>query len=238
MENLFVLMLLLSIALLIIGVFNPAISLFWYKKEKTRKLSALIYSGLMILFFILFGVTSDSKKSTTEDGKSISVSNEKEVSSNSNNTGQKLFSSVEEFKNIFNEYCQSKGLDFRINSVKLEEGEVNNSFSYMLTDNIGLIGSINKSDETIKSITMIGSGDGSLESGSDMILCMATIISSVDPTLPEDRKSEVFKKLKLIGDKAVDFTNMSQNTIMNGIKYTVTSNPNTGVMFTASVPGN
>jgi len=48
-------------ALLVIGFINPKKSLFWDKKGPTKKKSAFVYSGFMILFFILFGVTSDSK---------------------------------------------------------------------------------------------------------------------------------------------------------------------------------
>lgn len=62
MENLFALLLLASLVLLVIGLFKPTTSLFWDKKERTRKRSSLVYGGLTILFFILFGVTSDKKK--------------------------------------------------------------------------------------------------------------------------------------------------------------------------------
>jgi hypothetical protein len=62
MDNLFMLLLLASLVLLVIGLFNPKTSLFWDKKVRTKKKSALIYGGLTILFFILFGATTDTKK--------------------------------------------------------------------------------------------------------------------------------------------------------------------------------
>ena len=61
MSNLFALLLLACLILFLIGLFSPAASLFWDKKERSKKKSALVYGGLIILFFILFGVTSDSK---------------------------------------------------------------------------------------------------------------------------------------------------------------------------------
>ena len=62
MDNLFVLLVLASLVLLVIGLFKPTTSLFWDKKERTRKKSAIIYGSLTILFFILFGITTDRKK--------------------------------------------------------------------------------------------------------------------------------------------------------------------------------
>lgn len=62
MDNLFALLILVSLALLVIGLFKPKTSLFWDKKERTRKKSALVYGGLTILFFILFGVATDRNK--------------------------------------------------------------------------------------------------------------------------------------------------------------------------------
>lgn len=59
MSNLFLALLLLSIFLLFIGLNSPKISLFWSKKERTRKKSFLIYLISMITFFVLFGVTVD-----------------------------------------------------------------------------------------------------------------------------------------------------------------------------------
>jgi hypothetical protein len=63
MDNLFALLILASFILLIIGFFSPDKSLFWYKQERTKKKSATIYGIVLIVSFILFGVTADSSKS-------------------------------------------------------------------------------------------------------------------------------------------------------------------------------
>jgi hypothetical protein len=64
MEGLFALLVLASLILLVIGIFKPTTSLFWDKNSPTRKKSLLIYGGLTILFFVLFGVTTDKKNIT------------------------------------------------------------------------------------------------------------------------------------------------------------------------------
>lgn len=65
MENLFALLVLASLILLVIGFISPKTSLFWDKKnEPTKKRSGMIYGISLVASFILFGVTSDGKKSS------------------------------------------------------------------------------------------------------------------------------------------------------------------------------
>lgn len=66
MESLFALLVLASFVLLIIGFFNPQKSLFWYKKERSGTKSALVYGIALIVFFILFGITSDEKNDQSD----------------------------------------------------------------------------------------------------------------------------------------------------------------------------
>ena len=53
MHSLFVLLCIASLVLFFIGLFTPKKSLFWYKKERTKSASALIYGVLIILFLLL-----------------------------------------------------------------------------------------------------------------------------------------------------------------------------------------
>jgi hypothetical protein len=69
MSNFFILLLLASVAFFIIGFFNPKTSLFWDKKERTKKKSAFVYGGFIVLSFILFGVSSDSKEAPKSNEK-------------------------------------------------------------------------------------------------------------------------------------------------------------------------
>ncbi len=240
MNSFFALLLLASLLLLVIGIFSPTTSLFWNKEKRTRKKSVLIYGILTILFFTLFGATVDNAKEEKQDGQENV--NPAVISPNANNsaslvnqkTEQALFNSTKEFTNTFNQYFASHKLDFRINSLKIQQGEVNNTFLYMINDNLGLTGSIIKSTGGVKKVTMIGTGDGTITSANNMLLCMIAIIASVDPTIPAESRGKILKKLKMFGDKGVDITHMSQETIMNGIKYSIYSNPEMGYWFTAS----
>lgn len=77
MENLFGTLVTIALLLLIIGLFAPKISLFWYK-NKTRKASLLIYGALAILFFVLFAINTDLPK-TQSSSENETVSQGQEV---------------------------------------------------------------------------------------------------------------------------------------------------------------
>jgi hypothetical protein len=80
MENLFGLLVLISFILFIIGIFKPTTSLFWDKEKATRKKSAFVYGGLTLLFFILFGVTTDRKStSKSTETKQAEMNNSNSV---------------------------------------------------------------------------------------------------------------------------------------------------------------
>jgi len=73
MENLFGALILASFVLLVIGLFKPKTSLFWYKKERTRIKSFLIYLVLTIIFFVLFGVSTDIEDKNGETTKTNKI---------------------------------------------------------------------------------------------------------------------------------------------------------------------
>lgn len=222
-----------------------SITILFSKNKEKIKGSLTITVVLFVLYFIISpGSTSDiAKEEKQQDGpenvtQAIVTSNVGNPTSLGNQeTEQYLFNSTDEFKNAFNQYCASHELDFRINSIKIKQGEVYNVFSYMINDNLGLSCSIIKSTGKVKEIGMVGTGDGTVTSGGNIFLCMIAIIATVDPTIPVESRGKILKKLKLF-DKNVNITDMSQETIMNGIKYTINSNPNMGLWFTASTDTN
>lgn len=56
MESIIFVLILACLALFLIGIFSPKISLFWYKKERTRKKSAEVYGILLITLIIVLGL--------------------------------------------------------------------------------------------------------------------------------------------------------------------------------------
>jgi len=101
MENLFALLVLASLVLLVIGIFSPKTSLFWDKKnEPTKKRSGMIYGISLVASFILFGVFSESKKSTSSSSSSAENSTATEkVAENKAAMTQQQLDSIENEKN-------------------------------------------------------------------------------------------------------------------------------------------
>ncbi|WP_035300877.1 hypothetical protein [Brevibacillus thermoruber] len=139
----------------------------------------------------------------------------------------------EQFKAAFNKASKEFNSDLKINTIKVEEGPVQNSFQVNLTKNLSMVGVVNKKDGSVRSVTMIGVGDGSVKSGVDIILGMGILITATNPEISADDRGKVMEELKLIGDDSVDILDLDTKTIRNGIRYTVKSSRELGIWFTA-----
>jgi len=60
MNDLFLALLLISIIILVIGIKKPLLFSRIFKKEMTKKKIGLIFGGIAVIFFILFGITSET----------------------------------------------------------------------------------------------------------------------------------------------------------------------------------
>ena len=141
-----------------------------------------------------------------------------------------ILNSVDEFSNNFNHFAIENNLEFRIRNISIKSGEYNNVFTYMFNDNIGLTGQLNKSSNSLRSITMIGSGDGTVNSGLDLLLVMGGVIAAVNPELSANSRGKIMKDLGIIGDD-IDPSQLSGSVNRNGNKYFISYNDLTGLMF-------
>lgn len=68
------LLLLATLVLLIVGFFNPQTSLFWYRQQRTRALSAIVYGVLFVLLICIKSANeNDSPNVNTQSVKSDST---------------------------------------------------------------------------------------------------------------------------------------------------------------------
>ncbi len=145
-----------------------------------------------------------------------------------------LFESTDDFKDAFNKYCSSNNFDLSIDDIEVKEGDVKNTFQYMFTDNLGVIGSVDNSDGKVIEVMLKGSGDGTAKSGANILIGITALISTVDPSLQPEKRGQILKDLGLFGDKKKDIMDLDDKTEMNGIKYFVSSSKNMGLMVGAS----
>ncbi|NMM52052.1 hypothetical protein [Paenibacillus aquistagni] len=138
----------------------------------------------------------------------------------------------EEFKSSFNSSSEEFDSDLRIKNISVQDGELQDTFQYMFTANLGIVGTVNKSGGKIRDVMLIGNGDGSAKSGADIVIAMGIIIAATNPELSTEDRGEVLKELGLF-DENVDVYNLDKNTVRNGIKYRIQGSEVIGIMFSA-----
>lgn len=135
-----------------------------------------------------------------------------------------------EFKDRFNKAATELGSDLQISNLTVQPGSVQDSFEYQFTNNLGIIGAINKADGSVRDIVLDGSGDGTVQSVMNIIVSMGIVIAAVDPSLSPSDRGDILKTLG-IGDSNADLSNLSRNTVRNGKKYGLTCSQATGIQF-------
>lgn len=175
------------------------------------------------------------KDSTNQQitGINKKTSNKKEVTPKLTNKTYYVVKGVGSFKKRFNQFSRASSSSLRIGNITINQGKVNNTFQYMFNKYIGILGTVNKVDNSLKELTMIGQSDGSLSSGIDIIVVMGGIINSVQPNLNPNERGQILKDLGILGDE-IDLMNLEENTHRGNIKYWVNSSKYIGIMFGAS----
>jgi hypothetical protein len=202
------------------------------KLKKSTKIIAGVVTGLLIIGIIATPDPEKTKPETTVKESATLADNS--VAPVSAPTEKVLFSSTDAFKDAFNNFCRKSNFDYSINDITVGEGEVQNTFQIMLNTNVGFIGAVNKSTGSVKEITMIGSGDGSANSGIDIMQGMACVIGSADPSLAPGERGEILTALGIL-DKTKNIYNLQASKDVNGVHYWINSSELTGIMFGASV---
>ena len=146
-----------------------------------------------------------------------------------------LISSAQEFKNNFNSFSKTYKLGLRITKLNIQQGDANNTFTYILSKQVGLVGTINKTDNSLISISMVGQGNGSLQSGVDIIATMTCIIGAVDTSLSATERKSIMDQLGFF-TKNVDLYNLTNQTTVDGIRYFINSSYQVGIICGAELP--
>jgi hypothetical protein len=141
---------------------------------------------------------------------------------------------VEGFRKAFNSTAKNLNLiDMTLGKLKVQDGAVQDVFTYKISDYVYLQGSINKSDGSVREVTMVGAGDGTAQSGTDILVTIGLLIASTNPDLTTEERAGVLQDLGLLSE-GVDISQINQSTKRNGIKYTIKGSKELGVWFIAS----
>lgn len=143
MENVFALLFLASLILLVVGIFSPSKSLFWYKKERTRKKSASIYGIAIIAFAILGAATSDkkAKANTQSSSDKTEMSNTSSPNDSSSSTNNASSDEKKPQYNKIGDQIEVGNFSYVVNSAKFTK-TVGNEYDQKTADGYFLVISV------------------------------------------------------------------------------------------------
>lgn len=79
MAVLFILVLLASFILFIVGLVSPNQSLFWYKKERTKRKSVIIYGLLFFISIVMISISMDNESVDNENTTKEEISSNNKI---------------------------------------------------------------------------------------------------------------------------------------------------------------
>ncbi|MCP1226680.1 hypothetical protein [Sebaldella sp. S0638] len=135
-------------------------------------------------------------------------------------------------KDNFKKFNNSLGdQKLKISNEKSEKAEINTDM-FCASEHVCYI--ITSSPKTGKAtgITMIGSGDGSTQSGFNIIMGVGGIISMADVNTTKEDRGNLLEGLKLIGDSKSDLKK-SRDFVYKNVKYSWNFSEQIGVMLSA-----
>lgn len=133
----------------------------------------------------------------------------------------------EQFRVAFNALSEEADLAFHINPIEVKEG-INDTFTLQFSKNQALIGQVSKGNGYIESIISMSSGDGSVKSGSDILLLNILLIRAINPNVTPDQAGKVVLNLFELANKN---HGESYSESIDDIKYSVSFSEQLGVWF-------
>ena len=177
-----------------------------------------------IVLLIVFFATDSTEKtdsSSTQDAvaQKVPVADEKT-----------LDFTPSTFVNSFNKAGDVIHSDLKAKPPILREGEVYNTFQADVTKNIGITGAVEKKSKKVKSITMIGTGNGTAKSGADIIIAMLQVIETVSPELKPEKRTQLLNDIGLLKEGGTE-DGKSGTYIIGDLQYFYNASEIVGLWF-------
>jgi hypothetical protein len=233
----------LSILFIIVGLFViPPLLAYVEAEAKFQLPRAWKYAGVVFTFVLIVATGQENRPESissvdTPEKESIPPANEsigdvaEYVPQSPKTKEYTIVSNTETFRKRFNASMSgTRNGSLAIKSLSIQDGEVNNAFQYLLTDHIAIVGQLNKSDNSIRSIIVTLQGDGTLQSGLDIMTTIMGVIDSTNPGLIPEERGQILRELGLF-DEGLDIDKIQARATKNGITYSVQGSELIGLMF-------
>lgn len=98
--------------------------------------------------------------------------------------------------------------------------------------NIGMVLTANNKTRSVRSVTAIGSGDGTMQSGLNIFLGMLSVVMAIeDPFMPNELRSSAIEGIGL--HKIADLEEGQIDSERNGVKYSLSRSQSLGILLIA-----
>lgn len=231
----------------------------WNERTRGQKI-AIIAGWIALLGILSIGISEqpederkqiDDIKSTevvphsNVTGEKGGVDSEKNASATSpadadKNAGvskpqKSLGMTPEEFRRSFNSIVRQINTDWELAKFDIEKGEVNDIFGRMLSNNIGIIGSVNKADGSLREIMVMISGGAESSENMKAIAVLLAVSQSINRNTPKEENSKIISDMVRFAANNIK-TGKSVERITGGLRYTASASEFTGLMFVISKP--
>lgn len=142
--------------------------------------------------------------------------------------------STAEFKERFNKVAEEVDAPFHINQMKVEKGNID-TFNVTFDKNHILFGTITK-DGLIEGVTSISAGDGTIQSGFNMLQISHIIIRTFSPEISKEDASKIVLEMMDKNSKLPDATAHSKR--VGNVEYFTSLSKQLGYWFGIQVPSN
>lgn len=233
---------LLFLLIAILGVIAPAI----FKNKKTGEVPGrfqLLVGGgvLAVVAFIISGTLAPSPEASTIQSASSQPTGAKVDTTTATKQQQQPKPAVEkslgmepeEFRQAFNKIIAPVNQDYKMAELDIERGEVNDAFKRMLGPNVGMIGTVNKSDGALRELLITVGGGGKEGDVLKPIVVLLSASQALNPQVPKQENSKVVMAMLKQAMANIE-TGESVEQTVGQLQYTVSASKMTGVMFAIS----
>lgn len=197
-------------------------------KGTQRKSNRLTWVILIVFSFWLIGkCSSDESESTTAETKPKSEQQRNEQSMSTQKKGV-VFTSAADFRQAFNTQSKRLSFDYKLDRIKVDAGEVQNTFTVKLAEEIMLLGIVSKQNSGVKEVMLImGAGASAI----DFLALVAILIATAEPNISADERGKILDDIGVFNSSAEELRDFNKSIQRNDIKYGFMANDVTGISF-------
>ncbi|OIR25341.1 hypothetical protein [Bathymodiolus thermophilus thioautotrophic gill symbiont] len=218
--------------LLGIGILLLPVIFSWFTLRKSYTTLARVVSFTWLVFRIIIFTFSDDPEVSQ---KTEIVSNEVKQEASSKKIKEKI-----EFQFTVQEFLQRYNQAFLAldRNIKASIKKENDNGKYLtiqaLTNNknVGLVIGANSKTRKVQSITFIGIGDGTMQSGLDILFGTSAVVMAIEnPNMPVDQRGEIVSDLGFSNGRLSKLGKLSVER--TGIKYSISLSDTIGTWLVA-----